>query len=168
MNAGEMSLLLDTNVWLDYFDPWRTFHEDAFALIDYAYVEGIGLAYFAGSLKDVYYLVGSIHKRRLRAAGKEVTGSEALACNEMAWGVVDAIRDLAIPLPLDLRTVWLARQQKTLFFDLEDGLVAAAAELAGIDFLVTNDVRLARTSTVKAYSSADMLTYLKLRAERGA
>lgn len=167
MSAGDTTLLLDANIWLDYFDPWRAYHEDAFALIDYAYAQGVGLAYFAGSLKDVYYLMSSIPKRRLRAAGKEVTESEALACNEMAWGVVDAIRELAIPVPLDLRTIWLARQQKALCFDFEDGLVVAAAELADVCFLVTNDEKLARLSTVKAYSSADMLTCLKLRAERG-
>lgn len=161
-----MTLLVDTNVWLDYFDPWRTSHEDAFALIDYAYAEGVGLAYFAGSLKDAYYLTSAIHKRRLRAAGREVTESEALACSEVAWGIVDAIRDLAVPVPLDLRAIWLARQQKALCFDLEDGLVMSAAELAGVDFLVTNDAKLARVSTVKAYSSADALTYLKLRAQR--
>lgn len=82
---GGASLLLDTNVWLDYFIASRSGHRDAFRLIDAALQKEIELLFAVTSSKDIFYTVGRATKHWYREShdGK-LSESAALAAQEMA------------------------------------------------------------------------------------
>ena len=155
-----LRLLLDTNVWVDYFCGWRPRHKEAFCLINSAIEDRATLFYLAGGLKDVYYLVAAEQKRHLVADGLELTEGNARAINQIALRSIDAMQDISSPVPLDLRTIWLGRKLESTCSDFEDCLVLGACELAEVDFLVTSDEKLRSRATVAALSPADMTSYL--------
>ena len=55
----------------------------------------------------------------------------------------------------------IRRVNLTINTDFEDDVIVAAAQTAGMDFLVTNDKTLFAKSIVPALSSEDILAYLK-------
>lgn len=155
-----LKLLVDTNVWIDYFCGYRSHHGPALQVVNAAIEQGANLLYLAGCLKDVYYLVAMEQKRNLASDGIELTEGTARAINQIALRSIDAMRDVSSPVPLDLRTIWTARQLEAACPDFEDCLVMAACELAEVDFLVTNDKGLLAKAPVAALSPADMTSYL--------
>ena len=58
-----IKILVDTNIWLDYFLGWRDMSQVALRVVGRALELGCTLAYAVTSAKDVYYLVASEHKR---------------------------------------------------------------------------------------------------------
>ena len=154
-------ILLDTNVWIDYFVPSRPGFDIATKLV-YAIAESkCELAYSAHSLADLAYIVRQSQKADLRSAKAEITDATALAIAEYTWGCVDAMDLLATAVPFDTRTVWLAQKLKHTNLDFEDCLVLAACQLANVRYLVTSDSQLRDKAPLAALSPNDMLSYLE-------
>lgn len=156
-----VSLLLDTNIWLDYYLGTRLGHDLAMRLIASAVEAGANLLYAISSSKDVYFLVDAGLKRLYREQhGGRLSEEAALAANEAAWGCVNHLSELACAVPCDASDVWIAQKQKSLHGDYEDDLIIAAAKRAQVDCLVTSDEALRRHAPVTAFSVEDAITYL--------
>ncbi len=159
--SQQLALLLDTNVWLDYYLPWRSGHAVAQRLIVSAFKQNQTLAYAVPSIKDVFYMVAAEHKRAERAATGALSESAARAATVAAWGCVNNMQEIACAVPLDHTDVWIASKQRVLHGDFEDDLVIAAAMHGKADYLVTNDDALLRHCPVAALSVSDMCTVLE-------
>lgn len=157
-----MMLLLDTNVWVDYYSAPRAGHVKAFELIDYASAHGIGLLYAVNSSRDVFYRVAADAKQACREdSGGVLTDAEALAAQAVAWASVEHMHGLATAVGSDESDVWHACKTRSIHSDYEDNLILAAAQRAHADFLVTGDLRLLQHSLVAALNVEDMLAYLR-------
>lgn len=157
-----MMILLDTNVWADYYVPNRVNHDAAAKLIDSACAQGIGLLYAVNSSRDVYYRICADMKRECRdACDGKLTDSQALACRAMGWSCIDHMTEIATAVGCDTSDVWLARKQRNIHGDYEDNLVIAAAQRAQADFLVTGDKALLQHCPVVALDVEDMIAYLE-------
>ena len=163
--SQQLVLLLDTNVWLDYYLPWRSGYAAAQRLIVGTFEQNQTLAYAVPSIKDVFYMAAAEHKRAERAATGALTESAARAATVAAWGCINNMQGIAIAIPLDHTDIWLASKQRPLQGDFEDDLVIAAAMRGKVDYLVTNDGALLRHCPVAALSSSDMCKVLALRQD---
>lgn len=159
--TAPVTILLDTNIWLDYFLGWRDMSQVALRVVSRALELGYTLAYAVTSAKDVYYLVASEHKRLERLETGTLSEAAVSAANVSAWGCVNAMQEMACAVPLDHTDVWVASKQRVLHGDFEDDLVIAAALRAKVDYLVTNDERLLRHCPVAALDARDMLALLE-------
>ncbi len=154
-------ILVDTNVWLDYFIPNRGGRADAIAFLRGACEADADLLYAAASSKDLFYLIASEHKAWYRRAHGELTHEAAAAATSLAWDCLENLSELATPVPCDLSDIWLAKKHRALHSDYEDDLVIAAALRAHADLLVTNNAALCSHAPVAAMCTADAIQYLK-------
>ena len=159
--SQQLALLLDTNVWLDCYLPWRSGYAAAQRLIVNAFEQNQTLAYAVPSIKDVFYMSAAEYKRAERASTGVLSESAARAANATAWGCVNNMQEIATAIPLDHTDVWMASKQRALHGDFEDDLVIAAAMRGKVDYLVTNDDALLRHCPVAALSVSDMCTVLE-------
>ena len=159
--SQQLALFLDTNVWLDYYLPWRSGYAAAQRLIVSAFEQNQTLAYAVPSIKDVFYMSAAEYKRAERAATGDLSESAARAAAVAAWGCVNNMQEIATAIPLDHTDVWMASKQRALHGDFEDDLVIAAAMRGKVDYLVTNDDALLRHCPVAALSASDMCTVLE-------
>ena len=163
------ALLLDTNVWLDYYLATRAEHQTACDLIERACACDVELLYTVGGSKDLYYLVALYFKRAARAADAEGSGElsseQAQAAVQTAWACVDHLDEIATAVGCDQSDIWMARKQRKLHPDYEDDLVIAAALRAQGACLVTSDAQLVAHAPVAALSPADALAYLECGTE---
>ncbi|RNL48980.1 type II toxin-antitoxin system VapC family toxin [Paraeggerthella hongkongensis] len=157
MIAAPSRLLLDSNVWIDLFASDRPGRENAQALVSWAVDREVDLLYAAISIKDVYYLLEEREKRRMRAAGKEITPASAAAINEYAWGCIRAMEEIATVVPVDQSDIWIATKYRSFHGDFEDNLLLAAVERSKADFLVTSDEILLRHAPVATVVPGDLL-----------
>lgn len=157
-----MTLLLDTNVWVDNYCADHASCKVVRDMLDEAYRQGAILVYPASIVKDVFYVLG--HEfRRAALANAQTDGlseSEALAVRQAVWGCVNNMCELATAVSIDDADVWKARKYRGIAGDLEDNMVLAAAERVRADYIVTSDQGLIQHSTVAALTPADMLTVL--------
>ena len=153
-------VLVDTNVWLDYFIGIRQGHDSAQAFLNSSNRAEVQLLYPAAALQDVFYLLMRELKRIARSVAP-VTEGDAQAIRRIAWGCVDNMRELATAVGMDESDLWLACKYRTLTWDLEDNVVLAAAQRAEADYLVTNDRELIQHATIAALTPADMTALLK-------
>ena len=77
--SPQPSMLLDTNVWLDYYLPWRRGNAKARQLIQCAVEHNQTLAYAVPSIKDVFYMTAAEHKNVERATTGTLSESAAKA-----------------------------------------------------------------------------------------
>lgn len=162
--SKQLALLLDTNVWLDRYLPWRSGYAAAKRLIVNSFEQNQTLAYAVPSIKDVFYMVAAEHKRAEQAATGALSESAARAATVAAWGCINNMQEIATAIPLDHTDVWLASKQRSLHGDFEDDLVIAAAMRGKVDYLVTNDETLLRHCPVAALSVSDMCKLLEIRS----
>lgn len=155
-----MRILLDTNVWIANYLPAHEGHGLVVKLLAAAISGGHELLFPVLSAKDVFYLLSHSQKLQARRDG-ELSEEQALAINEFAWGCVENMAALAVPVGADGSDLWLARKGRALQSDLEDGLIVAAAKRGGADFLVSFDERLVKKAPVAALAPADMLALLE-------
>ena len=151
MVSQRPSLLIDTNVWLDYFLPDRAGGKEAIDLIVFAFEYEFPLLYPAAIVKDVFYVAVSTFKRIARAG----------TATETAWGCVKSMRKQATAVGADESDLWTACNLRSVHNDLEDNLVVAAAQRADATYLVTNDEALIKHAPVAALAPADALALLK-------
>ena len=161
--SQQLVLLLDTNVWLDYYLPWRSGYTAARQLIVSAFEQNQTLAYAVPSIKDVFYITAAEHKRAERAAVGTLSASAAQAATVAAWGCVNNMQEIACAVSLDHTDVWTASKQRILHGDFEDDLIIAAALRGRVDYLVTNDEELLRHCPAAALNVSDMCKLLEMR-----
>lgn len=161
MNDSLKSVLVDTNIWIDYYLGYRAGHETARKLLIKANEADIQLLHAVSSTKDVFFLVGMDFKRATRQEHDgSLTDSEALAAQEVAWACVENMQNISTAVGCDQSDVWLAQKQRRLHGDYEDNLIIAAALRAKASLLVTNDEQLLKHCPVAALSAADALKLL--------
>lgn len=162
-DAKQLRVLIDTNVWLDFFLSRRPNCDATERLIRRCAHDDVASLYPSRSIMDVFYQVGLAYKKRIRKDGIELNDAWAHAINDQAWECVRTMRELAVVVGMDESDLWLAYKLRDLHPDLEDDLVLAAAERAQADFLVTNDQQLIAKSTVAALTPQDMLAVFSAR-----
>ncbi len=171
MSAGisgmtrRFSLLLDTNVWIDYYLGYRPLHKQACELLRLAVRLDADVLYAATSSKDLFFLIEADFKREYRRAhGGTLDAEGATAADAMAWGCLEHLTENATAVGCDLSDIWLARKQRSLHADYEDNLIVAAAQRARADLLVTSDERLLRHCPVAALDIPGAIAALRVRA----
>jgi predicted nucleic acid-binding protein len=154
-------VLLDTNVWFDYFLGFRPGHCDSYELACALAGAGVDLLCSVTSTKDLFYLIAADFKRdyRCRHDG-QLTAEGAAAADETAWACLACLDEIATVVGCDQSDVWLARAQRSLHNDYEDNLILAAAQRAKVDCLITNDQSLIDHSPVAALSPRRALDYV--------
>lgn len=158
-----IKLVIDTNVWLNYFLPDRRGHEQAFDLLRAACEKDASIMFPLTALKDVFYLTGAMLKRYIRSEQGELSEAQARAITETCWGFIERMGELGTPIGADLSDAWLARKYRSLHSDFEDNLVLAAAQRVGADVLVTEDAALIQHAPVCAMTAQDAMRYLDVR-----
>lgn len=161
MTERQSSLLVDTNVWLDYYLPNRPGHAEALSLILFAYEHGYPLLYPAAIVKDVFYLIANAFKRDMRNENGVLSEREAATATETAWGCVRNMREQATAVGADESDLWMACSLHGIHSDLEDNLVVAASQRANATYLVTSDEALIKHSPVAALTPGDALVLLQ-------
>ena len=155
-----LSILVDTNVWVDYFIASRPGYADAAGFIKTAWRESVQLLYPIGALQDVFAVIIMQLKREAHAV-REVDETCMATLRRVAWGCVDTLRDGATAVGADESDAWLACKYRKINWDLEDNMVLAAAKRAGADYLVSNDRVLISKANVAALRPADMTALLE-------
>ena len=159
------TILVDTNVWLDFYAIERPHSAASKQLLSYAFAHDIGILYPADIIKDVFYLVTSTTKQFLRAKHGTLTHDDAALANEFAWSAVNHMRENAFAVSIGQADVWYAAKMRPVHGDFEDNLVLAAADQAKATFLVTNDQQLIAHAPVAALTPGDALKALQARFE---
>ncbi len=130
-------LLIDTNVMLDAVLSGRPGTDAAREVINLCNGNGeLGMA-CALSFKDVYYITTKVH-------------GEPWARN-----AVRNLMGLLVVAPVDAEVLDMAMRSNEP--DFEDGIVRAAAELNGADFIITRDKAAFAKSNVRAVSASEYL-----------
>lgn len=163
MTVIENVIVVDKNVWLDFYISERPQHDSAVRFLATAEKYNANLAMPADTVKDVFYLVGRHMKGLVRETGGIVDEPTARAVGDFAWSCVDHLTSLAVSIPQDDRTAWLARHYRDITSDYEDGTVLASCELSKARYLVTHDKKLASRASVAA-KTADEMADLIIRA----
>ena len=145
-------LLIDTNVWVDYYIDRSPGHQAARTLITSALRQDAVLYISTLSMKDVFFIIEQTLKRYARQELGELTDSSRAAATEIAWASLHNILETAISVPVSRNEALLAFTYRDRHNDFEDNLLLAAAQQAGVDYLVTADERLRRHSPVPALS----------------
>mgnify|MGYP000370236434 CR=1 FL=1 len=113
-------LLVDTNVWLDYYLQEGAFDE-AKHLVELAEAEKIDLLYAPTTAKDVFYILPRRLARR-NANGVNVSFAPA------SWACIEHMMQVATASPLSLAECEMARMLGKRMPDLEDNLIIASGE----------------------------------------
>ena len=159
-------LLIDTNVWLDYFIPSRDEDGIAARLLDEALARDTPLVFSAQAALDVYQRV-RIENKRWVGAGGAVSETWAVAIKRLAWDCVNEMRERATPIPVDSSDLYLACKFRDLHDDLEDDLVLAACERSKANYLVTSDRKLLLHAPIDARTPSQMLELLQCGLAKG-
>ena len=160
MSEATRRILVDTNVWLDYFIPSRRGRSVAIEFLRDACTVQVDLLCAATSSKDLFYLISSEHKAWYRREHGSLSQDAAVAATSLAWDCLDVLSQLATPVPCDLSDIWMASKQRNLHSDYEDDLIIAAAIRSQADLLVTNDAKLCSHAPVAVMNVENARNYL--------
>lgn len=163
-----LKLLLDTNVWLDYFLARTPGHRAAAELVALAEgSEAVALYTSALSVEDIAYLLERDMKSGAREAGLVVSEQVAAAARETAWGCVRMVLESSFIVPTGHPEILQAFTLKSVHDDLEDDLLLGSAYRADVDYVVTYDEQLMRRSPVPCVDVAGALELLLARRAAG-
>lgn len=161
VGSKQMRVLVDTNIWVDQFIPQRPGQKHSLRFIDKACEEDVMLLYPACILKDVFYLIASESKRLTREKTGALSQQYALAAQAYAWGCIDAIQELALPVGTELIDIRMASVWRRVSGDFEDNLVRAAAERSEADLVVTWDKGMLSKRVVPTATPLDALAEIE-------
>ena len=153
--------MLDTNVWLDFFDTDRSNSGNVLALVDYCLRNDIKLLVASTSVTDFAYIFESSAKRKLRSRGAEIDANNASIIHKSALTCINAITQSATIVASSHNDARMALKLCNVHSDYEDNVVVAAALRAKADFLVTDDEALRQHAPIAAYSAEDALKCLQ-------
>jgi predicted nucleic acid-binding protein len=137
-----MKIFIDTNVIVDVMQKRDAFYRDSFSALEALSQNGEEGLLSAKSLTDIYYL-GHRLTHDKKAAGAYV-GTLLDLYSIVDTTSYDIHRGLSLPMA-----------------DFEDSVLAASAERAGADFILTRNVGDFASSPVKAISPKEFLTIEK-------
>lgn len=157
-----LKLLIDTNVWIDYFLSRSSECRQATELLVRAgESESVALYVVSHSIKDIAYILASTMKEQARRCAGELTEEAAAAAREVSWGCVRNMLDQAIVIPVGQTEILQAFTYKAVHDDLEDDILLGAAYRAGIDCIVTHDKRLAQRSPIACIDIGQALAMVR-------
>ena len=159
-HARSLLLVVDTNIWLDYYLAERQYHADAVELVNAAVELDAELLVPVSSLKDIFYLLQIELKRNIHATSGHVSKTDYVAIKTIAWSCLEHLVELATVVGADTSDVWIARKQRGVHDDFEDDLIIAAVQRSHADCLVTNDKRLLIHSPVTALNCVDACAFI--------
>ena len=133
-----MNLLLDTNVLIDYLGRKEPFFLSAQKVVIARFFGDARLWVPSQSVVDAFYVLSRY--ARLQAA---------------------VLKALTVIEPVDLTGASLERAARLGWDDLEDCLIALAAERVGADYLITRDAKGFARSTVPAVSPDAWLNIMR-------
>lgn len=140
---GILELLIDTNVWMDYFFGRSDRTADVARLFEIADVsEQIALFASSLSVKDVSYLVSAAIKRECRRKNGSLSDNAIAAADETAWACVRQMRELALIAPVGADEVFDSFVFKYHHNDFGDDLMLGVANRIDADYVVTEDKNL--------------------------
>lgn len=150
-----LKLLVDTNVWMDYFLVRQEPHREAVELVRLAFGSEDVVLYAASlSLKDLAHLFENMFRRDVRESAGDVSPQAAAAARETTWRCVRAVVDKALVVPVGHAEVLQAFTLRPAHDDFEDDLLLGAAYRADVDYVVTGDAALARRSPVPCVNAS--------------
>lgn len=156
-----LSFLLDSNVWLDFFLARNARTQTIKTLLLECKKRDIQLVTSLTSLKDVFYLIGAELKRAQRKQYGKLSASMAAAAMDTAWACVSFIRKESFVLPQTESDVLEAFVLRPSHPDLEDNLLIAAATRAQIDYVITSDNQLLKRQLCPCMTPQETLGFLK-------
>lgn len=118
VSGKNLSLIIDTNVWIDYFMRSEVDAGASERLLEAAILSETTLLVCPTTLKDVFYILPRRFRQQDMREGKAGPSYEPVA-----WACVERILELATPTPLGLFECTMARSLRDKFGDLEDNLV---------------------------------------------
>lgn len=151
------SLVLDTNIWLDFYLPFRVGHEAAGKLLTFAATHDINLLYAAHSVADMFYIMEAQTKRAIAALGVQPSEESSRVAKAMAYDAIKNLGEIATAVGIDQSDMWLMQKYYRIHPDIEDDLILAAATCAKADYLITNDGQLLQHAMVPALTPEDFL-----------
>lgn len=160
MTSAPLNILVDTNVWLDVFIPYRAAREQSCEFIEYALSMKHNLLFTLQTACDVYAKVGIEAKTWVRASSS-LTEAWSRAIRSSAWDCVHQMQEMGTVVGADGSDLWVACRLREVHNDLEDDLILAACERAKVDYLVTKDKKLITDAPVAALTPAKMTLVLK-------
>ena len=140
-----LKILVDTNVWFDYFLARSDCHKAAAQFLACGMErEDVALFIASLSLKDLACQLSNQMKLDARRAGREVDASVASAAREVSWACVRNVLEKALVAPVGHTEVLNAFAYRRIHNDLEDDLILGALDAIEGDYLMTHDAALAR------------------------
>lgn len=140
---GVLKLLIDTNVWMDYFSGRSDRTANVVRLVEIADAsERIVLFASSLSVKDVSHLVSAGIKRECRRKTCSLSEGAIAAADETAWACVRQMRELALIAPVGADEVFDSFVFKYHHNDFEDDLMLGVANRIDADYVVTEDKNL--------------------------
>lgn len=147
--APVTKLLLDTNVWIDYYLGRSAGCAAATRLLGLVRESETFAVYVAShAVKDIAYILAAAMKDYARERDGALSPEASAAAREVAWGCVRDLVGRAFIIPVGQAEITQAFTFKGIHDDLEDDIVLGAAYRAGVDYIVTHDRQLARRSPV--------------------
>ena len=162
------SILVDTNIWLDFYLPVRLRHAQAYSLLRLAVSNDVQLLYAAPTIRDVHYLLSASLKKAHREEHGTLDESTSAAINEAAWKCAENMAEIAIAVAADQSDIWLAMKYRLLHNDFDDDLVIAASLRSNASLLVTNDEKFLTHSPVPTLNAEDALALLQAQLTENA
>lgn len=142
-------LLLDTNVWVDYYLGRSAGCAAATRLLGRVQGSEAFAAYVAShTVKDLAYILAGSMKDYARERDGMLTPEKSAAAREVAWGCVRDLVERVLVVPVGQAEIIQAFTFKGVHDDLEDDIILAAAYRADVDYIVTHDKALARHAPV--------------------
>lgn len=159
--AYDANIVLDTNVWIDFYLGERKGNKTSTELLTFASENNVTVAYPVTQIGNVFYLINLYFKSQIRKEKGEISEKDANIAKEFAWACINHLQENAFAIRADQSDVWLSCKYRTSHDDLEDNLALAAAERAKSMIFVTSDEKLLRHATVCAKTPKDALAMLK-------
>lgn len=158
MNEREIhkNILIDTNVWLDYF-LGRSGSENAAKVLEIALDNDFAITTTPSIIKDVFFLISSSLKRKMKTESVSIDERNARAINEISWECIRVIQEYSIFLNQGFKEHLGSMMLKDSHNDYEDDLLISTANASKIDFIVTNDQKLHGNKTVNSISPKDFI-----------
>lgn len=151
-----LKLLIDTNVWLEYFLE-RSNRSASWDAIRKAHELYDLMTITPNITKDVFFTVASDLKGRMREDGLEITSGLDGGSNVAAWACLKLMQELALVLNVGMPEHYGAMKLAEQYPDYEDNLLLATAYNNKLDYIITNDKRLLKNEVVAAITPQEYL-----------
>lgn len=161
MNSERMSMVIDTNVWIDMFDGDRPHSPSSIKSLQGLSRCGVDLLFAVTSVKDVHYMLMNKLKHVIREDTGTLEPPALAAASSYANACIEMMNSQATAIGVDMSDVWLAEKYCKQFSDFGDCLVIAAARRAHADCIVTNDERFLRQRLFAAMRPEEALCLAK-------